>query len=86
MPRAQGAQKRPDAKEDVQWHVAMRPGLRKLLDKTDPMDELSEQVERIKASISRQGGAPIPRHQAPVRATEHPLDRDCLPKVAVLEC
>jgi len=47
----QGAHKRPDAKEDVKWHVAMRPGLRKLLDKADPMDALTEQVERIKASI-----------------------------------
>jgi len=47
----QGAHKRPDAKEGVQWHVAMRPGLRKLLDKADPMDALTEQVERIKASI-----------------------------------
>lgn len=47
----QGAHKRPDAREDVQWHVAMRPGLRKLLDKADPMDALTDQVERIKASI-----------------------------------
>ena len=47
----QGAHKRPDAKEDVKWHVAMRPGKRKLLDKTDPVDALTEQVERIKASI-----------------------------------
>ena len=47
----QGAHKRDDAKDDLQWHVAMRPGLRKLLDKTDPMDALTEQVERIKASI-----------------------------------
>jgi transposase, IS5 family len=47
----QGAHKRPDAKEDVKWHVAMRPGLRKLLDKTDPLDALTDQVERIKASI-----------------------------------
>ncbi len=47
----QGAHKRPGAKEDVQWHVAMRPGLRKLLDKADPMDALTDQVERIKASI-----------------------------------
>src|SRR5574343_980635 len=46
-----GAHKRPDAKADVRWHVAMRPGLRKLLDKADPMDALTEQVERIKASI-----------------------------------
>ncbi|WP_188390298.1 IS5 family transposase [Pseudomonas fluvialis] len=47
----QGAHKRPDAKEDVTWHVAMRPGKRKLLDKADPMDALTDQVERIKASI-----------------------------------
>ena len=47
----QGAHKRPDAKEDVTWHVAMRPGLRKLLDKADPADALTDQVERIKASI-----------------------------------
>ncbi len=47
----QGAHKRPDAKADVQWHVAMRPGLRKLLDKADPMDALTDQLERIKASI-----------------------------------
>jgi IS5 family transposase len=47
----QGAHKRPDAKEDVKWHVAMRPGKRKLLDKTDPVDALTEQIERIKASI-----------------------------------
>ena len=47
----QGAHKRPDAKADVQWHVAMRPGLRKLLDKADPKDALTEEVERIKASI-----------------------------------
>lgn len=46
-----GAHKRPDAKEDVKWHVAMRPGKRKLLDKTDPVDALTDQVERIKASI-----------------------------------
>jgi len=31
--------------------VAMRPGVRKLLDKADPMDALTDQVERIKASI-----------------------------------
>lgn len=47
----QGACKWRDAKGDVQWHVAMRPGLRKLLDKADPMDALTDQVERIKASI-----------------------------------
>ena len=48
----QGAQKRPDAKKDVTWHVAMRPGKRRALDKENkPIDALIEQVEKIKASI-----------------------------------
>jgi len=47
----QGAHKRLDSKEDVECHVAMRPGLRKLLDKADPVNALTEQVERIKGSI-----------------------------------
>ena len=48
----QGAEKRPDAKKDVTWHVAMRPGKRKALDKDNkPIDALIEQVEKIKASI-----------------------------------
>ena len=46
-----GAHKRPEAKGDVNWHVAMRPGKRKALDLTDPLDALTDQVERIKASI-----------------------------------
>ncbi|MFZ1501268.1 MAG: IS5 family transposase [Giesbergeria sp.] len=48
----QGAEKRPDAKKDVTWHVAMRPGKRKALDKDNkPIDALIDQVEKIKASI-----------------------------------
>ena len=48
----QGADKRPDAKEDVTWHIAMRPGKRKTLDKDNkPIDALIDQVEKIKASI-----------------------------------
>ena len=48
----QGAEKRPDAKKDVTWHVAMRPGKRRALDKDNkPIDALIEQVEKIKASI-----------------------------------
>ena len=48
----QGAHKRPDAKEGVTWHVAMRPGKRRALDKENkPIDALIEQVEKIKASI-----------------------------------
>ena len=48
----QGAHKRPDASKDVTWHVAMRPGKRKELDKeNNPIEALIEQVEKIKASI-----------------------------------
>lgn len=46
----QGADKRPDAKNDVRWHIAMRPGKRKRLDKSKLVDQLTEQLERIKAS------------------------------------
>ena len=49
---SQGAQKRPDARKDVTWHVAMRPGKRKELDKANnPINALIDQVEKIKASI-----------------------------------
>ena len=48
----QGVHKRPDARQDVTWHVAMRPGKRKALDKqNNAMDALIEQLEKLKASI-----------------------------------
>jgi len=47
----QGAQKRVDAKPGVTWHVAMRPGKRKLLDPSQPIDALTERIEKLKASI-----------------------------------
>jgi len=48
----QGADKRPDAKADCKWHVAMRPGKRKQLDKVNKLaDALINKVEQIKASI-----------------------------------
>jgi transposase, IS5 family len=47
----QGADKRPDAKEGVHWHVAMRPGKRKLLDKAQPLGKLMDDLEKLKASI-----------------------------------
>ena len=49
----QGADKRPDAAKDVTWHVAMRPGRRKALNKdnNNPADALIDQVEKIKAGI-----------------------------------
>ena len=48
----QGVDKRPDANPSVRWHVAMRPGKRRELDKeNDPIDALIEKVEKRKASI-----------------------------------
>ena len=47
----QGVHKRPDAKPTVRWHVAMRPGLRRELDKDKPLEALIDQLERTKASI-----------------------------------
>jgi transposase, IS5 family len=47
----QGAHKRADAKPDVNWHVAMRPGKRRALDKTRHLHQLIDQLERLKASV-----------------------------------
>ena len=47
----QGAAKRPDAKAEVAWHIAMRPGRRKALDLSSPLAAMINQVEQIKARI-----------------------------------
>ena len=48
----QGADKRLDAKRDVRWNVAMRPGKRRELDKANnPIDALMDKVEKLKARI-----------------------------------
>ena len=47
----QGIHKRPDAKPIMAWHVAMRPGKRSDLDKSDPLDQLTCKIEKTKASI-----------------------------------
>lgn len=47
----QGASKRPDARGAVNWHIAMRPGLRRKLNPLSPVDQLTEEIERRKASI-----------------------------------
>ena len=46
-----GADKRAEANPTVTWHIAMRPGQRKALDKNSPKGQLAEQIERIKASV-----------------------------------
>jgi len=47
----QGAHKRADAPEGVNWHVAMRPGKRRALDKTRRSHQLIDELERFKASV-----------------------------------
>ena len=46
----QGAMKRPEA-SGVNWHVAMRPGKRRALDKSRGSHQLIEQLEKIKAGV-----------------------------------
>lgn len=46
----QGVAKRPEA-QGPRWHVAMRPGRRRVLDPGRPVDAISEQIERIKARV-----------------------------------
>jgi transposase, IS5 family len=47
----QGIEKRPDAKTHVTWHVAMRPGKRKELDKNNEADALIDKIEKLKAGV-----------------------------------
>ena len=47
----QGVEKRPDANAQVNWHVAMRPGKRRALDKTKPLDALIDKIEKLKAQM-----------------------------------
>ena len=47
----QGIEKRPDAKADVAWYIAMRPGKRKALDKGNEADALIDQTEKLKAGV-----------------------------------
>jgi IS5 family transposase len=47
----QGVDKRADAKKKVTWHIAMRPGKRKALDKNDPVDALTDRIEKAKVGI-----------------------------------
>lgn len=47
----QGAGKRADAKEGVDWNIAMRPGKRRMLDKSKPIEALTEELEHVKAGI-----------------------------------
>lgn len=48
----QGVAKREETQDiDAKWHVAMRPGKRKALDKNTPMGAVMDKLEHVKASI-----------------------------------
>ena len=48
----QGVDKRDETQDiEVNWHVAMRPGKRKVLDKSTPMGAILDQLEQAKARI-----------------------------------
>jgi IS5 family transposase len=47
----QGIEKRPDAKSNVNWQIAMGPGKRKALNKENTADALIDQAEKIKAGV-----------------------------------
>ena len=48
----QGVHKRPDATQAITWHIAMRPGKRKKLDKQHRLSHaLIDQLEKLKAGI-----------------------------------
>ena len=47
----QGIEKRADATPDVTWHVAMRPGKRKALDKDNEADAMIDKAEKLKAGM-----------------------------------
>ena len=46
-----GIEKRSDAMPQVCWHVAMRPGKRKALDKSNAADTLLDAAEKLKAGV-----------------------------------
>jgi hypothetical protein len=67
----QGVSKREETQDiDANWHVAMRPGKRKALDRDTPVGIGHGQARTCKGQHPGQGGAPVSGHQAPVRACE----------------
>jgi transposase, IS5 family len=71
----QGIEKRPDANADVTWHVAMRPGKRRALNKENAADALIDKAEKLKAGIRAKVEHPFRGDQAPIRIYESALSR-----------
>ena len=56
----QGVSKRQETQDiGVNWHVAMRPGKRKVLDKCTPMGAIMDKLEKTKARIRAIGEHPF---------------------------
>ena len=71
----QGIAKRPDAKADVTWHVAMRPGKHRALNKKKRSGCHDPQGREDQGRYPGQSGAPVSSHQALVRLCESALPR-----------
>jgi IS5 family transposase len=46
-----GAEKRPDAKEGVTWHIARRPSSRRPFENEGKLGSLIDEIEHLKASV-----------------------------------
>lgn len=68
-----GTGKRPDARCDVTWYIAMRPGKRRQLDPPKPVEALTAQLGRVKARYSGPSRTRVPSAQAPVRSRQNAL-------------
>ena len=52
MLASRGGERKATQNMDVNWHVAMRPGKRRELNKTPLLDPITDRIERLKAGIS----------------------------------
>ncbi|CAG2160421.1 IS5 family transposase ISRso18 [Cupriavidus numazuensis] len=54
----QGVDKREETQKlKVRWHVALRPGKRRALDKATVVGKLADELERVKARIRAKASA-----------------------------
>ena len=68
----QGTMKRPEA-VGVNWHVAMRPGKRRGLDKQTKLGAVLDKVEQLKASVRAKVEHPFRVIKVPVRLCQGAL-------------
>lgn len=63
----QGVAKHEEVQDvDATWHIAMRPGKRRALDKQSPLGSMLDRIEQLKASIRAKVEHPVSGYQAPV--------------------